>query len=251
MYNFIYDEAEVDKFFSLLSPLKTDEVYFISLSARNKYLGKEEREFYSLVRTEMFARRLVRQDRHIKSIRTLETNDGSYLTKNGKNIPAKCIIVYANINPSSGIKAYKMFQDTTMNDVFQSIDNPDIMKNFNKLDVKLMNAFQKATGTRTLIDIDFDIPEEGKDILDIFLSYMKAGKVEYHVIKTHSGYHVLLNKNTINFNYTKHVQEANDQAQDIYGTDHVEVVVNKNAMVPVPGTLQGGHKVKIIDENIL
>ncbi|MFW6281200.1 MAG: hypothetical protein ACOC1O_00110 [bacterium] len=246
MYNFIHDEKEVNNFFSILSPLKRDEVYFISLSARNKYLSKEEREYYNLGRTEMFSRKLIRQDRHIKSIKSLETNDGSYLTKNGLDIPSKCIIVYANINPSSGIKAYKMFQETTMNDVFQSMENPDIMNNFSKLDVKLMNCFQKSTGTKTLIDIDFDIPEKGKSILYDFINVIKNHNAEYYVIDTHSGYHVLLKKETIKFNYTEYVNIANDIAQETFGNNNVEVVVNKNAMVPIPGTFQGEYKVKFI-----
>jgi hypothetical protein len=61
-YVLLIDEDEFEKFYKHCVPeLGPDEVFFISLSARNKYLTEQERRDLELGRTEMFARRLIRQ----------------------------------------------------------------------------------------------------------------------------------------------------------------------------------------------
>jgi hypothetical protein len=110
----------------------------------------------------------------------------------------------------------------------------------------MMNCYQRANGTKTLIDIDFDVPRDGKDILDNFLKQMGEHSVTCHVIETKSGWHVLLERKDIKFNYTEFVKEAHKEAQARYGNEHVEVMINKNDMCVVPGTIQAGHEVRFI-----
>ena len=54
----IEDRKHFEKFISKLPTLRMDEVSFISLSARNKYLTNEERLTLGLGRTEMFGREI-------------------------------------------------------------------------------------------------------------------------------------------------------------------------------------------------
>ena len=165
MYNLINDEEEVKKFFDkVVPPLKNNEVYFVSLSARNKYLTAEEREELNLGRTEMFEKRVIRNDsfeRFLRTLRKFETNEGSYLTKNGSNIPNKSIIVYFNINPSDVLKAYKEHNHTMNEYMFELAhcasekrDTENIMKRIRKMDDLLTTCFQKNTGTKHYIDVD-------------------------------------------------------------------------------------------------
>jgi hypothetical protein len=71
--------------------------------------------------------------------------------------------------------------------------------------------------------------------------------VACHVIETRSGWHVLLERKDIKFNYTEFVKEAHKEAQARYGNEHVEVMINKNDMIPAPGCISAGHKVKFLD----
>jgi len=125
--------------------------------------------------------------------------------------------------------------------------NSEAPSNFNNLDTQLMNCYQKCKGTRTLIDIDFDIPEDGEFIPEGWLVDMRANNAKCHVIKTRSGYHVLIEKESLKFNYVALTKIANDTAQSLFDKEHVEVEVNKNAMVPIPGTMQAGFKVCFLD----
>jgi len=246
MYKFIYDVDQIKKFHSLLSPLKDEEAYFISLSARNKYLSIEERKEIDLGRTEMFARRLAKKgdyETFIRVLRSYEANDGAYTSRSNINLPMKCLVLYVNINPVSGRKALKEFYEKSTQLLFDLADDKEAGKRLSTLDTELMNCYQRAKGTKKFIDIDFDVPEIA--LVNTVCSDLKVHDVIYHVVKTKSGFHVLVQKDTLKYNYTEAVRMADQEAKKVYG--HAEVVVNSNDMIPIPGTIQANHQVKFID----
>jgi len=252
MYELIYDEEQVLKFLSLLKPLQNDEAYFLSMSGRNKYLTKEERQAFDLGRTEMFARKLVKRDltgrltseqMFLRTLKSMQVSEGGYTTRSGKGMPLKCLVMYANINPVSGFKALKMFTEKTTALLFDTCTNPNAVTRINHLDTLLMNCYQKSKSEKYLIDIDFDVPNDGYGIVSGFCQELIKNNVVFNTVRTHSGYHVLLRRDTVKFNYTTLVKEANADAIKVYGNDHVEVVINRNEMIPIPGTLQAGSEV--------
>lgn len=261
-YNLIHDEKELKKFFDNIIPdLNRNEVYFLSLSARNKYLSSEEREHFGLGRTEMFERTIVREKNWSKFLRKIvrfQVVEGAYLTKKDLPIPEKSIIVYFNINPTNVLKAYNEFLGT-MNEYFMELglnasksgDIDNVGKRISKMDVLLMNCLQRNRGTKHYIDVDFDIPKNQDWILNKFLNNLKENNVTYYVIDTKSGYHVLLKKSTIQYNFAEVVKSLENEANEfrlgkMISEQHWEIAVNKNEMIPLPGTYQGGYPVRII-----
>jgi lysophospholipase L1-like esterase len=87
--NLIKDREEFNKLISILPDLNKDEVYFISLSARNKYLTMDERKEYSLGQTEMFGREIAQSKEKLYdyTIKKLEATLSYKTTRNGKPIP--------------------------------------------------------------------------------------------------------------------------------------------------------------------
>ncbi len=247
-YKFIYSEDEVRRFFSILSPLQPDEAYFVSLSARNKYLTDEERKAIDLGRTEMFARKLIKDysyEAFIRTLRTYEVNDGGFTSRSNIPLPEKCVVIYANVNPVSGKAALKEFYEKTTQLLFDLSDDKDSRKRLASLDTELMNCYQRAKGTKKFIDIDCDVPDDGLDIVELVLNDLKSHDIKYHVIKTKGGFHILVDRSTLNYNYTVAVNKANELAVKRFG--HAEVVVNKNEMVAISGTLQAGFPVHFLD----
>jgi len=242
-YKLIYDEQEVRDFFNSCMPrLAENEVYFFSLSSRNKYLTQEERVEYDLGRTEMFAKSIVKEDSanyFIKKIRRLECDTRGFTTRNGKEIPAKTLILYININPINTIKAYSQFVQKSIEELTNS--NAESKNYFFKnIESKLFSYLQQSIGTKSLIDIDFDIDKEVEIVLlHKFLKDLDKNDCKYYIIETKSGFHVLLDKSTLKHNFYLTIVNLNDQV--IKGG---EIVVNKNGMIPLPGTLQGGFEVK-------
>lgn len=148
----------------------------------------------------------------------------------------------------------------------------------------LLKAYQNPSNIskRTWIDIDMDVSPEnvsGEDIrncLDRMLhSHYKYEILKitnekifaYKIIKTKGGYHVLVfspGLRAYNSNYSEYIQlekkefdkknilsiesftKALNEMLTDKGVEAKELKINQNAMVPIPGTLQGGSPVKII-----
>lgn len=257
----VYDENEIKWFFdNILPPLAPAEIYFFSLSARNKYLTMEEREIYGLGRTEMFEKTIVRErnwEKFIKKIRRLECDTRGYVTKKGFPIPPKTMVLYMNINPSNTLKALGMLNKLT-NEYFQEMsslilkggDTDNFFNRINKIDNNLMSYYQQATGTVHWVDFDFDVPKD-INIVDYSTEILKNFNItNFHWIDTKSGYHCLVDSKQIRFNPNDLLNKIEEilriEAGIFLDEEKHEIIYNNNAMVPLPGTLQGGHPVKLL-----
>lgn len=229
----------------VMPPLAADEVYFVSMSARNKYLSPEERDYYQLGRTEMFGRTLCSGDWYyaMSKLAAVLTYRN---TKAGLKYPEKALVVYVNVNPSSSVKACSNFANIVtriqgeMVASYMAGNTPNEAQLL-KGDRLLMNEYQKATGTRHYVDIDIDAPKEYAQRLNEVLS--KNG-VDYWVVQTRGGYHFMVKRESLNkakFPLHQTVKELDKEAKSFGG----EVMFNGNAMVAMPGTLQGGHLVTV------
>jgi len=253
----IHSQEELEKFMKLLPPLMRDEVWFVSLSARNKYLEYYERPQFSLTNSEMFCREII-YETHIDNFKRILTALDASLsyrkTKSGVPYPKKAMVVYFNLNPSSMVKAYLKFKhvmDTNMVEMYNSLlDKGNALeskfKQFKCALSVLRTEVQSATSRRVFVDIDFDT----KDIsyVDELSAFCDSTGIQYAVVSTRSGYHVILKKDTVKCNIKLEIDRLHNHliAKGLPG----EIVINKNHMVPLPGTLQGGHLVEIIKSTI-
>ncbi len=244
----IKDMNELNRFINILPNLEKDEVYFLSLSARNKYLSDDERKEFELGRTEMFSREVARDKEGIyKAINKMEISLQYRKTRNGKDIPEKCLIYYMNINPSSMIKAYINFQNDINKEMEQIMmafknGNQPNYERMVRLPQQLNRCIQSSSSRKVFVDIDVDLVDvkDGND----FVSYIQ-GFVDYskdiHFILTKSGFHILAERQMV----------KDFRLYDVVKTLKVnnkikEIEFNKNAMVPIPGTLQANTIVRMI-----
>lgn len=259
MFNLIVNEETLKSFFTnILYPLENDEVFFVSLSGRKKYLSEDERQIYDLGRTEMFERRIIREynwDRFKRTIYKFNASSSAYVTKDGKSIPQKCLSVYVNINPSSTLKTLKDFNNK-MNEyqyeLSQCIMNnrpiDNIISRIKKADRLLMTAYQRNRSRKIWLDIDFDIPHKNFDVVQHFINEIEENGVRYVIVKTHSGFHVLMDRRTLNYNFNTSLQKTIMFSKDVMSIDDFgEIVVNKNEMIPLPGTLHADFPVHFLN----
>jgi hypothetical protein len=231
----------------LLPELIQSEVYFLSLSARNKYLTEEERKYYGLGRTEMFSRVIVRSKQDFdKAIRQLEANHSARLTKTEQIIPEKCLVVYINVNPVSTVKAAGNFVQEFLqvqNELTISLQNQK-QSNFDWFryaDRKYMNCLQQATSRKIWIDFDIDSHDYSivRELID------SIDDVVHLSIETKSGYHLLVNQNDLNNkNAGKYLFNMYNDLRKLHVD--IEIMQNKNAMIPLPGSFHGEKEVKIV-----
>lgn len=256
MTTLIKNREMYDAFVNLLPELKHDEVYFLSLSARNKYLTDDEREAYSLGRTEMFSRHVATDKEGIEyAIKKMEAELEVKTTRGGHRIPEKALVVYFNIHPSSMTRAYTSFKNQ-MNAHYDEIVK-SLMKGSNPhyhpflgMRTKLMNHIQKSPSRKEWVDIDIDAPDE-----ETALQYSAsiANPLFMHSInnvriKTQGGIHLLVNRDDLNTKpmdvpLHKLIGGIHEELKGLGG----ECKFNDNAMIPMPGTNQAGKLVVIHD----
>lgn len=243
--NLIQDKQGFDRFVeNILPELLPNEVFFVSLSARNKYLDESERVFYGLGKTEMFSRTIVRSKEGFHSaIRKLEGELSTRLTKTGQLFPEKALVVYVNINPSCAVSAHLKYAQKMNVELEQILKAQQRGKEANYLGFKradriLLDCFQTSTGERTYLDLDLDT----KDVsyLEKLVGELTAHNVEYFVIETKSGFHVLVKRNTLNGSKLRLDLLVKSLAEE----SGCEIMFNKNAMIPLPGSNQAGVLVR-------
>lgn len=245
--NLIQDVNEFENFIeNVMPPLLSNEVYFISLSARNKYLTESERAFYGLGRTEMFCRTIIRsKDDWAKAIRKLEGELSTRLTRTNQLFPEKALVVYVNVNPSDAVAAHLLYTDK-MNHELEMMtkatvrDKEPNYTTFKFADKTLLDCFQVSTGERTYLDLDIDTKEE--QYLNKVRRVLDSGNVSYFAVETHGGFHVLVKRETLNKSNVRLDLLVKELAKE----SGKEIMFNKNAMISVPGTLHGGFLVRVV-----
>ena len=239
----------------ILPELKEDEVYFVSLSARNKYLSQEERQRYCLGRTEMFARTLVRSKAELADVMDkLASERHLKRTKTGHQIPLKALVTYFNINPSSSVRAMLLFQKKMADMIGETMlgllnnSSPNV-ESYRRIDRMLMNCFQKSPGHKTWVDIDMDVAKKDRQYL-AFTTLFRSHGIRFAVIETKNGYHVLVHTVDLKEKAKTMPVKLHEVVKDCHNTESSfggEVVFNSNGMVPLPGTLQSRFPVSIAE----
>lgn len=246
----VADPAIISDFVSHLPDLGDNELYFLSLSARNKYLSEAEREHFSLGRTEMFSRQIAMdRDGIALALNRMKGDLESKRTRNGREIPNRSLVVYMNIHAMSSLKAYSTFveemnrhQTETLHALLNG--NTPNLTAFLRMQTRLMNHIQKATGSKKFVDIDIDAPQiTANDIRDVISGQLQENGIKHLVIRSRGGYHIMVEtadlKKAKGFQLHQFIIEQNKRAEGEGG----EVCFNTNAMVPMPGTYQAGHLV--------
>lgn len=190
------------------------------------------------------------------------------------------MVLYMNVNHTSMISAIKDLKseisliENELYDVFMKNGlREGVANKLKRLDTVTLKTYQnpKNVSSRNWIDIDIDLDTEKVSISDLrtriydMLTYFPyEGVIQYLpfvIIQTHGGYHVLVStrfisernklyasNNKMNKGMVLSVDNYMSAILTLLEEKHVdakEVKINQNAMVPIPGTLQGGKEVRI------
>ena len=243
-YNFLLDEDELKKFHSTILPdLGQDEVFYLMLGARNKYLTEEEKGIYNMNGSDMIKRVTVRSNKYEElrdKVLDFCVPKGRYKDKNGLALPEHSFTLY--ITPNA--RDVKRASVSVVQKITEALLNPNTPL---KLENMMLSEIHKYSTNK--VYMDFDVDPKGKDDLNYILEeiYKELGNSKYHVVKTRSGAHVLLEKSTID------PKVKNTFYKYISGMRHRlilegDVEVKGDTMLPVPGCAQGGKMPYIMDK---
>ena len=252
-YKFMHSQEELRWWGDYgVPPLKPNEIYFLSLSCRNKSLTEEERQYYQCGRSEMFAKQQIRHDTwedFLKHVKRFEVRRDAYLTKSGVPFPQKSLVVYWNLTPIDVVKAMRdqishlieiqsALTDSALKGSKAALD--DSFHKARKSFDTAQSLFARNFGTKVWVDIDVDKSDmSDSDYCEIRAFFegeasFRVGDVMY--VRTGGGIHCLIRKSALNVN-PKWIGES---IQGRIGAK--EAVVNSNQMMPLPGTFQYGDR---------
>jgi hypothetical protein len=276
IYEFLKDIDELKWFWTYaMRPIKPNEVYFISTSARNKRLSEEEREYFLVGRSEMFHKEIIAEDdysRFLRGIRRCESNKLAYLTKAGMPYPDRVLVLYTNIAPTDAYTAMTKQIDNLITVQRELVDSvlknsrsgiAQAYRNIRHSHTTGQSVFARSFSDSDWVDIDFDIEnyqtDEGIEALESVkkIFYEEIGKGNFMQIQTVGGFHWLVRKSELSAIGRKYradpIQTIISLATSILASRGVvikEIIRNKNEMIPLPGAVQYGiHVVKVLNKD--
>jgi len=234
-YKIITDEVLLDSFIESLPELTEDEVFYVCLFARSKYLTEEQKGSLTHIKSDKAQlKRFSATKATLKTkLRQLECPIGSYVqykTNVPSNpVPQESLAVYITINPRSLRKTNKNCLKKFVEMVVDNPTHPFNPTNFS------MSELQRSPSKKRYFILDIDEKDVSLYKVKEFL-----GETPTKVIETRGGYHVLIDVQNIDktisktwyYNVKNFLGENLDQGGDI--------------MSPIVGTYQGGWTPKFI-----
>jgi len=166
----------------------------------------------------------------VDALRSYEIPIGAYKDDNQQPIPTTALVLYASVNPRDTRKAAK----ATASYVLEELYNNN--RSTFSLDSKFKTEAQKAALCKPFLTVDLDC----KDLLSSVKTELDLLNFPPHkfVVETRGGYHIhyetsKLDKKRMNFLF-----------QNLNKRENIDVLVD--TFCPIPGTIQGGFKVRFV-----
>jgi hypothetical protein len=249
-YNFIHDEHEIERFYDLFYKGTFDEdsdiVYVILKAFRAKY-SKDNLN----IRTSdsMFARKIIKKDDYNKFLKSIK----QYNCEIDEEFPAECGILYATLNPRSTFKALTEFTEKMNKWMYNTITTKTMDKSIKNIDSMIKSCIQNQSHQQRYIQLDLDIKD------DTYISMVKEFCEENNitpkcVIETHGGFHYIIDSMKLSNKQKKEIFTGRLKLLQYVGLDrngkeitkNVIDIISNNPMSPIPGTYQGGFKVRFV-----
>ena len=233
--------------------LQTEGLAFLmALAARDKYCLPGE-DYVMCNRTEMLAREYVERDDFevfVAKLQRLVGNDQAYLDKNRKPIPEHLKVLYVAVNPVDLMSAYCLFTKKLAErneELLKSTDRPISAYTVNGLRVSSMQTCPTA---RRWFDFDMDLKKDGmkpKELAPMVRDCISAGFPEavFRIVVTHGGVHLLASN--VGMSKAYNPQTITKRLNNEFGSMCDEIKLNKNGLIPCPGTVQGGTLVELLN----
>lgn len=217
-YQIIKDLGLLENFVQWLPELQEHEIFYVALFARKKYCAEIKNIKTDKAQCKRFT---AVTKRLIEKIRQLECPLDSYSIR-GITIPQEALALYISVNPRD-------LREATKNGLIKLAHL--ITQGYNGYNPhqEIMSEIHKACSRKVWFDFDFDGVE-----IDATLGHVSRvlNMDCVRVLKTHSGFHLLVNLKGIRDEFSKTWYQAMNQLE---GID-----VRGDNLIPVAGCVQGG-----------
>lgn len=227
-YKIIADEAKLDEFISWLPDCLPNEQYYISLFARKKYYPNG-----NLTNDKCQLKRITSKKEDIKQkLKQMECEIGAYQFR-GVAIPQEALCVYITPNPRDLTRAgLEMLKAIAQKTADGNLYNPKSLS---------MDCIQISSTRKIYFDTDVDLlgqsffhEADSQHFIQALNDYMNLDCCT--MIRTRGGIHCLIKKEGIAEQYKNNwYQNVSRMGNGLYS-----VTMNKDNLLPMVGTYQGG-----------
>jgi hypothetical protein len=247
-----YDRDQVTRFYNLFFKDKfhQDSVFMTFGLQRNKW-----NEYDIIFKDNIVNRRIIKKNCVDSFLETISRYNSDF---NCYNIPLDCVGIYATLNPRSAFKAYNHFKNIVDKLISDTVYGKDKIVDWNdsgitNIESMLKTSIQSSCFKKTHLLIDLDYKEYFENVKDFF---NEINVVPYCIIETRGGFHFVLNNLELTGEQKKRIFAQDsilsklEKSQDKNGKSIMKKIVDiigNNPMSPIPGTVQGGFKVKFVD----
>lgn len=221
-YQLIVDKNELHRFLDFLPETDDSNQYYVTLFGRKKYLPD-----HPTLKSDktMLARWTSNKERFINKLEQKETRIGTYLGTNELAVPQEALACYMTPSPRDfrkvAFNTIKVFADKLSKDGYI---NPR---------QEVMNLIQ-TTGSKNSFQV-FDIDSKDPAVLQVI---REAVDNLCSIIETRGGFHILINPSDL--------KDQPTVAKNWYTIVSSKADVTGDALVPIPGTYQGGFVPRLI-----
>jgi hypothetical protein len=224
-YQIIKDSALLDSFIEWLPELRENEIFYVALFARKKYCA----EIKNIKTDKAQCKRFTSKTNRLREkILQLECPLDSYSIK-GETIPQEALALYISVNPRDMYAATKngLIKFATLMTQEYNGYNPH---------QEIMSEIHRACSRKVWYDFDFDNVELDTTLAKVD-GILNLDCVK--VLKTHSGFHLLVNLKGIREEFSKswHQKMSTLEGIDVRGDN----------LIPVPGCVQGEFVPHFVD----
>jgi hypothetical protein len=224
-YKIIANEEQLRTFINWLPELEKNELYYVCLFARKKYvtdgspLGSDKAQLKRFTSTKAFL---------VEKIKQLECELGTYVLK-GVPVPQEALAIYINPNPRDLVKA-------TKNSLIRFAELITSDYNGYNPHQEVLSEIQKAYSRKVFLDFDFDNVSV-ESVMEKMHDKLNLDSV--HILNTRGGFHALVELSKVEKHFVKTWYNV---LSAIEGCD-----VKGDNLIPIPGTYQGGFVPSLVN----
>jgi len=225
-YKFVGNEEDVNTFFDMHIKNSFGGFLILPLARRKYYLSLSDSQI------NISTKIVYKESDLLNELQRYEVAIGLYKDKNGA-IPNEAFGMYLSANPMDELEGFFSFQKDMLERIRQHINGNET--NLNRIMSIFKSHLHKTVLQRYLkLDIDTKEPKNIEILTDFF---KQNGINPYLIIETRGGYHILLDN----------VCGSHHSILYKFAKEHpLFITIEKNGMIVIPGTYQGGFLTRIV-----
>jgi len=257
LYQIIGDEAQVREFYRRhILPFSAEKYrsFLLLLHARRKYHA-EMSNSQRIINTKPVSSK-ISENQFVRELRKYEVAEGLYVDSvKDLPIPNEALVIYMTADPLDEIQSFFGMQNE-LNSVLQELVQSSISSQVEdsikiKIDtqekttsLKVINRYKSwlhKSNVKKFHKLDVDTKDTDK-ITNLRNLFLKEGIILHLVIESRGGYHVIIDK--------EHGILSNDSHRQLHlfcQQNKEWITIEKNALLVIPGTIQGGFLTRIVD----